>query len=339
MNTPNLSISRNYPNTRLRRLRQKPWLRSMLTETRLHPSDLIMPIFVSEEDYAVEVIDSLPGTHRWGVERLPEICVKAHQSGITCVALFPCVAPAKKDAVGSEALNSNNTIVRAVRKIRSLSLDMGIIVDVALDPYTTHGHDGVLDEYGDVDNDKTVDVLTTMSLILCRAGADILAPSDMQDGRIGAIRQACEKEGYPNIILLSYAIKFASSFYGPFRHAVGSYDALGGADKRTYQQNPANISDCYHEAALDVSEGADMLMVKPGLAYLDVIHQISTSMAVPVIAYQVSGEYQLIFPTLASLDDPDRQAILLESLLSMKRSGAQAIVTYAALTVASSLQG
>lgn len=331
-----MQVIRQYPKTRMRRLRQSKWIRELVSEQHIRPQDLILPIFVHQSEI-LEPIESLPGVYRWPIARLHEICKMAHDHSLTCVALFPCINASDKDLEGRHALSDDNVLIQAIKTVKELSLNLGVIADVALDPYTTHGHDGILDKNGHVDNDKTLLVLSELAIKLSEAGADILAPSDMQDGRIGAIRSACDQHGFSQQVLLSYAIKFASSFYGPFRDAVGSTQTLQGASKATYQQNPANRNECFHEAALDLNEGADILMVKPGLPYLDILYQISEQFRVPTFAYQVSGEYQMLFPNEAALSDRKRVDMLLETIIAFKRSGAQAIITYAALLVAGAL--
>lgn len=313
---------------RPRRLRQAPWIRELIAETRLHVSDLIWPLFVQEGSES-SAIPSLPNVSRLSVPALVEAAKQAKSLGIPAIALFPVTPPEKKSADGKEALNKENLICRAIKAVKDVVPEIGIIADVALDPYTTHGHDGIV-ENGDVANDATVEILTQQALILAAAGADIVAPSDMMDGRVAAIRATLESNGHNNTIILSYAAKYASAMYGPFRDAVGSAQAAP-IDKRSYQMNPANSDEAMHEIALDIEEGADMVMVKPGLPYLDIIHRAASSFDIPVLAYQVSGEYAMAH----TMPNPD--AIIMESLLCLKRAGARAILTYAAPEVAKKL--
>lgn len=280
-------------------------------------------------------VDAMPGVSRLSINALVKEAREAAALGIPAIALFPVTPPAKKDEQGSEAFNPDNVICRAIKAVKDAVPNIGIIVDVALDPYTSHGHDGVL-ENGVVANDATVELLCTQSRVLAEAGADILAPSDMMDGRIGAIRDALEHANHPNTMLLSYAAKYASSYYGPFREAVGSAGALKG-DKRTYQMDPSNAREALAETALDIAEGADMVMVKPAMAYLDIIYSLHAAYDVPVFAYQVSGEYAALKAAAAN-GWLDYEAVMMESLLACKRAGASAIFTYAAMDVARLLQ-
>tara|TARA_Y100000991_G_scaffold215562_1_gene206536 strand:+ start:1131 stop:2123 length:993 start_codon:yes stop_codon:yes gene_type:complete len=330
-------MTRQYPRTRLRRLRQASWLRSLVSENRLTVDDLILPIFVHGGD-DIQAIDTLPGVFRWPLSQLPTICAQASDAGIKCVALFPCIESRHKDPEGRFSTHRDNILFSAIDTVKRLPLDLGVIADVALDPYTSHGHDGVLNRQGVVDNDRTVAKLCELAVLLCRAGADIIAPSDMQDGRIGSIRLACDQAGYTNQVILSYAVKFCSSFYGPFRDAVGSNQALNSASKSTYQQDPSNQFESAHEVALDLEEGADIVMVKPGMPYQDILYQIASEFKVPTFVYQVSGEYQMFFPNEEALDDANRIAMLMETLVSFKRSGAHAIVSYASLIAANQLR-
>ncbi len=324
-----------YPATRLRRNRRDEWSRALVAENRLHPSDLIWPVFVQEGANTRTAIASMPGVERLSIDLLVGQCRKAKELGIPAVALFPVVDASLKTAGAQEAFNAKNLVCRAIQTIKKEVPGIGIICDVALDPYTSHGHDGIVKD-GDVENDVTVEVLCRQAVTQAKAGCDVIAPSDMMDGRVGAIRAALDKEGQQHVRILSYAAKYASGFYGPFRDAVGSKNNLGKADKRTYQMEPANAQEALREVALDIDEGADMVMVKPGLPYLDIIRLVSDSFAVPVLAYQVSGEYAM----LKAADEKgwlDYDAAIMESLLAFKRAGASAIFTYAAIAVAEKL--
>jgi porphobilinogen synthase len=314
-----------FPNTRLRRTRQADWIRRMVRETRLDPAQLIQPLFVAEGDLTGPV-KSMPGVARLSLAQLKAEVKALHKLGIAAVALFPVIPPAKKTDTGDEALNAKGLVPRAIAAAKSACPDIGIIVDIALDPYTSHGHDGVLDARGNVDNDLTVEILTKQAVLYGRAGADVLAPSDMMDGRIGAIRSVLERAGLKNTLLLSYAAKYASGFYGPFRDAVGSRSALKG-DKRNYQMDPANTDEALREVGLDLAEGADLVMVKPGLPYLDIIRRVKDRYGAPTVAYQVSGEYSMI-KAAAEKGWLDERTAALESLLCLRRAGADAILTY-----------
>ena len=315
----------SYPSTRLRRSRQAEWIRSIVRETRLAPEQLIQPLFVAEGDL-LGPVKSMPGVARLSLGELQREIKALHKLGIKAVALFPVIPVAKKTAGGEEALNLKGLVPRAIAAAKKACPQMGVIVDIALDPYTRHGHDGVLDAQNRVDNDATVEILTKQAILYARAGADVLAPSDMMDGRIGAIRSVLERAGQKNTLLLSYAAKYASGFYGPFRDAVGSKNALK-SDKRNYQMDPANSDEALREVALDIAEGADLVMVKPGLPYLDILRRVKDEFAVPTLAYQVSGEYSMI-KAAAERGWLDEKAIALESLLCLRRAGADAILTY-----------
>ena len=314
-----------FPLIRPRRLRSAEFVRSLVRETRLAPAQLIQPLFVAEAAQKGPIA-SMPGQTRLTLDQLAAECAELHKLGIAAVALFPVIAPELKDELGNEAQNPEGLIPRAIRAVKSACPGMGVIVDIALDPYTSHGHDGVLDAAGNVDNDVTVEALRKQALVLARAGADVLAPSDMMDGRVGAVRQVLERDGQKNAIILSYAAKYASAFYGPFRDAVGTKVALKG-DKRTYQMDPANTDEALREVELDLAEGADIVMVKPGLPYLDVIRRVKDRFGVPVAAYQVSGEYAML---RAAIDNGwlDERKVILESLLCLRRAGADMILTY-----------
>jgi porphobilinogen synthase len=316
----------------MRRGRSSPWMRSMLAEHRLHPSDFILPLFVCDGSACEEPIASLPGVSRWSVDRIAERAREAAQLGIPCVALFPNTPSDLRTDDAREALNPDNLICRATKAIKDAVPEIGVLTDVALDPYTAHGHDGIVDERGWVINDDTVAILVEQALVQAQAGADIIAPSDMMDGRVAAIRAALEGEGHQNVAIMAYAAKYASAFYGPFREAVGSLGRLKG-DKRGYQMNPANIEEALREVELDLAEGADFVMVKPGLPYLDVIARVKDAFGVPTFAYQVSGEYAMIEAS-SSAGAGDRDALILETLMAFKRAGATGVLTYHALDAA-----
>ena len=304
----------------------------MLAEHRLHPSDFIWPLFVCEGSGQEEPIGSLPGVSRWSVDRLGAKAKEAAGLGIPCIALFPNTPNELRTERAEEALNSDNLICRAIRAIKDAAPEIGVLTDVALDPYTAHGHDGLVDEAGNVINDDTVAILADQALVQAEAGADIVAPSDMMDGRVLAIRAALEDAGHQNVAIMAYAAKYASAFYGPFREAVGSQGRLKG-DKRGYQMDPANIEEALREVELDLSEGADFVMVKPGLPYLDVVARVKDAFGVPTFAYQVSGEYAMIEAASAA-GAGDRDALILETLTGFKRAGATGVLTYHALDAA-----
>ena len=325
-----MSIKRKYPKTRLRRLRKNLNLINLVSETNLTRKDLIQPIFIKENFNGKEQIDSMPNIYRFGLnEALIEI-EELSKLGINVVAIFPVIDPSKKDDNGTEATNGSNFISQSIKKIKKEFPELIIIADVALDPYTNHGHDGILVN-NEIANDETIEVLIKQSLILANAGADIIAPSDMMDGRIGLIRESLEKENLKETILLSYAAKYNSKFYGPFRDAVNSASSLANASKSTYQMNIANKNEALHEVALDINEGADIVMVKPAMPYLDIIQSIKNEFKLPTFAYQVSGEYSMLKNAINQgwLD----KEVMLESLTSIKRAGADAILTYAAKEV------
>ena len=326
-----------FPALRMRRGRSTPWIRDLLAEHRLHPSDFIWPLFVCDGTGCDEPIAALPGVSRWSVDRLADRAREARDAGIPCIALFPNTPAALRTEDGREALNPDNLMCRAIRAIKDAVPDIGVLTDVALDPYTAHGHDGLVDARGCVINDDTSRVLVDQALVQAAAGADIVAPSDMMDGRVGAIRSALEDAGHCNVAIMAYAAKYASAFYGPFRDAVGSRGLLKG-DKRGYQMNPANAAEAIREVALDLAEGADMVMVKPGLAYLDVVAAVKREFAVPTFAYAVSGEYAMI-EHAAAAGAGDRDALILETLLAFKRAGATGVLTYHALDAARLIGG
>ena len=310
----------------MRRGRSAPWIREMLAEHRLHPSDLIWPLFICEGSGCEGPIASLPGVSRWSVDRLAAKAKEARDLGIPCIALFPNTPAGLRTEDAREALDPDNLICRAIKAIKEAVPEIGVLTDVALDPYTAHGHDGLIDERGCVRNDETSAVLVDQALVQAAAGADIVAPSDMMDGRVGAIRTGLEREGYCDVAIMAYAAKYASAFYGPFRDAVGSKGLLKG-DKRGYQMDPANGAEALREVALDLAEGADMVMVKPGLPYLDVLARVKDAFGVPTFAYQVSGEYAMI-EAAAAAGAGDRDALILETLMAFKRAGATGVLTY-----------
>ena len=326
----------SFPSTRLRRNRKSPWARALVSENTLTVSDLIWPLFVIEGQNKSEAIASMPGVFRYSIDLAVERIREAASLGIPLVALFPNTDPSLRNETGSEATNSNNLICRAVRAIKAAVPNIGIMCDVALDPYTSHGQDGLM--VGDrVVNDASLEVLVKQALVQADAGCDVIAPSDMMDGRIGAIRAALEKAGHQDVQIMAYSAKYASGFYGPFREAVGSGGLLKG-DKRTYQMDPANTDEALREVAMDLAEGADMVMVKPGMLYLDIVARVKTEFKVPTFAYQVSGEYAMI---MAAVERGwlDGKKVIPESLLAFKRAGADGILTYFAVEVAKELRG
>ncbi len=328
----------SYPSTRLRRMRRWDWIRDMVQETQLSAANLIWPLFVIEGVDQVEPVASMPGVERYTVDRAVRAAQQACELGIGAVAIFPVTPQAKKTDCGREALNEENLICSTTRAIRKACGEkIGVVCDVALDPYTSHGHDGLMvDNY--IINDETVEVLCKQAVLQARAGATVIAPSDMMDGRIGAIRKALDAEGFQHVIVLSYAAKYASAFYGPFRDAVGSAKNLGGASKKTYQMNPANSDEAIREVALDIDEGADMVMVKPGMPYLDIVRRLKDSFSIPIAVYQVSGEYAML-EFAARANALNEQAVMMESMIAFRRAGADAILTYFAPRVAKVLAG
>jgi porphobilinogen synthase len=323
-----------FPATRLRRNRQSPWVRKLVAENTLSASDLIWAAFVVEGQGIREPIATMPGVCRYSMDELVAEVQELATLGVPAIALFPAHAPGEKDASGSLATNPDNLICRAVRAVKKAAPDTGIICDVALDPFTSHAHDGLL-ENGRILNDETVDILCQQALVQAQAGCDVIAPSDMMDGRIGAIRGALDNAGFQDVILLAYAAKYASAYYGPFRDALNNRGALQG-DKKTYQMDPANSDEALREVALDIAEGADIVMVKPALPYLDVVRRVKDEFRMPVFAYQVSGEYAMM---KAAIDQGwVSPHILEETLLCIKRAGADAILTYAAKTAAKALK-
>ncbi len=334
-----------FPRTRLRRTRRDAWSRQLVRENVLTPADLIWPVFVQDGENLVTPITSMPGVNRLSIDRLVLSAKEALAAGIPAIAIFPVIDPSKKTPDGEHALDPENLVCRAVRAVKEACPDLGVLCDVALDPFTSHGQDGLVraDDrapwFADrtyVVNDETLAMLTQQAIVQARAGCDVVAPSDMMDGRIGAIRDALEKEGLIHVSILSYAAKYASAFYGPFRDAVGSQANLGKGDKRTYQMDPANTDEAMREVAIDLEEGADMVMVKPGMPYLDIVRRVKERFAVPTFAYQVSGEYAML-RAAAEKGWLDWDRVILESLVAFKRAGADGILTYAALEVAHKL--
>ena len=329
-----MKIAGKFPNIRLRRVRNSPWMRKLVSENNLSINDLILPIFIRDGKNKIEGIKSMPGVNRYSVDKLHVIMKKARRYKIPMVALFPYTQKNKKNELGTEALNSNNLVCRSLKFIKKRYSGIGVMCDVALDPYTSHGHDGVIANKK-IDNDKTIKILIKQALLQAEMGCDVIAPSDMMDGRVGAIRKALDKKNFQDVSILSYAAKYASSFYGPFRDAVGSKINLK-SDKKTYQMDFRNSNEAFREIALDIKEGADMVMVKPGLPYLDIIKNIKDNFKIPVFAYQVSGEYSLIKHGIKNKLINDEA--ILESLIAFKRAGASAIVTYFALEIASKIK-
>jgi porphobilinogen synthase len=319
-------MSQAFPAARLRRIRAAAWSRALFAENVLTPADLIWPLFIAAGEGVEEPCASLPGVSRWSVDRLADRAREARDLGIPCVALFPNTPHDLRSEDAREALNRDNLICRAVRAVKEAVPEVGVLTDVALDPYTASGHDGLVDAGGYVLNDETTKVLVEQALVQAAAGADVVAPSDMMDGRVGAIRAALEREGYPNVQIVAYAAKYASAFYGPFRDAVGSRGLLKG-DKKSYQMDPANAVEALREVAMDIAEGADSVMVKPGLPYLDIVRRVKERFDVPVFAYQVSGEYAMI-EAAAAAGAGDRDALVLETLMAFKRAGCTGILSY-----------
>jgi porphobilinogen synthase len=327
----------SFPAIRMRRTRAHAWSRAMVAEHVLTPSDLIWPLFIAAGGEGEEPIATLPGVSRWSVDRLAERAREARDLGIPCIALFPNTPGALRSEDAREALNPDNLICRAIRAVKDAVPDIGVLTDVALDPYTAHGHDGLVGGSGYVLNDETRAMLAEQALVQAAAGADIVAPSDMMDGRVGAIRQALEGAGHHNVQIMAYAAKYASAFYGPFRDAVGSSGLLKG-DKKCYQMDPANGTEALREVALDIAEGADHVMVKPGLPYLDIVRRVKERFEVPVFAYQVSGEYAMI-EAAAAAGAGDRDALVLETLMAFKRAGCAGVLSYHAPVAAKLLHG
>jgi porphobilinogen synthase len=329
-----------YPATRMRRLRRHDWTRRLVAENILSPADLIWPIFLIDGEKKREPVASMPGVERLSVDFAVTAAQQAADLGIPVIALFPSTDPALKTEDGREAVNADNLVCRGVRAIKKAVPEIGILCDVALDPYTSHGHDGLIRD-GDVHNDSTLEVLVRQALVQVEAGADIIAPSDMMDGRVGAIRAALEKDGHHNTLIMAYAAKYASAFYGPFRDAVGSAQVkstgMKTGDKRTYQMDPANGDEAMREVALDLEEGADMVMVKPGMPYLDLVRRVKEHFGVPTFAYQVSGEYAMLSAAFEK-HWLDRDRAIIETLTGFKRAGASGILTYFAVEAAKLLK-
>ena len=315
---------KTFPSSRMRRLRMKSFLRNLVSENSISANDLIWPVFLVEGNNEHQKIKSMPNVYRFSIDRLVKELEQLVEYGLQAIALFPQVDSALKDEGGTNAYDPNNLICRAIQTIKTYYPELGVIADIALDPYTTHGHDGIIIE-DEIVNDKTLSVLKQQALVFSEAGCDILAPSDMMDGRVGIIRQALDENRMKNTVIMSYAAKYASSFYGPFRDAVKSEQLTGVNDKMTYQMNYMNGDEAMHEIALDIGEGADMIIIKPGMPYLDIILRAKQEFRVPTFAYQVSGEYSMILSASNRIDNLD---IILESIISFKRAGADGIITY-----------
>ena len=315
----------SFPTVRMRRNRSADWVRRLVAEHALSVNDLIWPVFICEGARRREPVAAMPGIERISVDLVPDAAERAEKLGIPVMALFPATDPKRKDARGSEAVNPDNLVNRAIGAIKRRGFNLGVLCDVALDPYTDHGHDGVL-EGEIIANDATVEILAAQALAQAQAGCDVIAPSDMMDGRIGAIRSALDKQGFDHVQIMAYAAKYASAFYGPFREAVGSQSVLKG-DKKTYQMDPANTNEALREVALDIAEGADMVMVKPGMPYLDVLYRVKQQFQMPTFAYQVSGEYAMLMAA-ARNGWMDQERVMIESLLAFKRAGADGVLSY-----------
>ena len=326
-----------FPQTRMRRLRANDFARRLVRENALSPADFIFPVFVLEGSGQREAIPSMPGIERLSIDLLLEQAKEIQQLGIPAIALFPVVGPDRKSLLAEEAFNADGLVQRAVRELKDALPELGVITDVALDPFTTHGQDGIIDDTGYVLNDVTSEILVKQALSHAEAGADVVAPSDMMDGRIGAIRTELENGSFHNTLIMAYAAKYASSYYGPFRDAVGSAGNIKGGNKHSYQMDPANSDEALHECALDLAEGADMIMVKPGMPYLDIVRRVKDELQAPTFAYQVSGEYAM---HMAAFEQGwlQQEPVMLESLLSFKRAGCDGILTYFALAAARALQ-
>ena len=329
-----MKIKGKFPTTRLRRIRNSEWMRNLISENQLSANDLILPIFITEGKNKIEKIKSMPGIYRYSVDKLNFIMKKVIKHKIQMVALFPNISKKKKDFYGSEALNKNNLVCKSIKFIKKRYPKIGVMCDVALDPYTSHGHDGIMINKK-IDNDETIKVLVKQSLLQAEMGCDVIASSDMMDGRIGIIRKTLDRHNFKDVSILAYSAKYASSFYGPFRDAVGSNKNLK-SDKKTYQMDFRNSNEAYREIGIDIKEGADIVMIKPGMPYLDIIKNIKETFKIPVFAYQVSGEYSLIKNGVLKKIISDE--IILESLMSFKRAGASAIVTYFAIEAAEKIK-
>ena len=319
-----------YPSLRLRRNRKSSWARRLVEENNISVNDLILPIFVTEGKNKIDEIKTMPGIYRYSIDKINSIVNKANKLKIPLIAIFPNTPKSKKDIIGSEALNENNLVCRAIRKIKKNNPEIGVMADVALDPYTSHGHDGIINKK-QVLNDETIKILSKQAILQAEMGCDVIAPSDMMDGRVGIIRKSLDKNNHKDVQILSYSAKYASSFYGPFRNAIGSKQK-SKINKKTYQMNYRNSEEAIREVALDIKEGADFVMIKPGLPYLDIIKSVKENFKIPVFVYQVSGEYSMMKNGIKTgiLDNES----IIESLISFKRSGASAIVTYFALDIA-----
>ncbi len=327
-----------FPSLRMRRMRRDDFSRRMMRETVVTADDLIYPVFITDGNHHREAVKSMPGVERLSVDELLPIAEEALTLGIPCLALFPVIDPALKTPDGREAMNPNGLVPRAVRELKRRFPELGILTDVALDPFTSHGQDGVIDADGYVLNDPTVSILTQQALVQADAGVDVVAPSDMMDGRIGAIRAALEGGKHIHTRIMAYSAKYASAYYGPFRDAVGSATNLGKGNKMTYQMDPANSDEALREVRLDIDEGADMVMVKPGMPYLDIVHRVKTTFGVPTFAYQVSGEYAML--KAAALNGwLDERKVVLEAMVAFKRAGADGVLTYFARDIARWLRG
>ena len=329
------NLFRKFPSTRLRRTRYKAGLRSLVAEVSLTKDDLIQPIFIKEDIKGIEPIDSMPGVNRFGLDSVNQEVKSIVSVGIKAIAVFPVINEEKKDSEGTEAINKNNFISLAIKQIKEEFPELIIIADVALDPYTDHGHDGILNEKGDVDNDKSLIILKEQALILAQAGTDVIAPSDMMDGRIAFIREGLEEAGFENTVICAYSAKYSSKFYGPFKDAVESAKFFGNKTKDTYQMAISNINEALHEVSMDINEGADIVMVKPGMPYLDVVKAVKDSFSMPIFVYQVSGEYAMMKAAIEK--GWLSEEVIFESLVSFKRAGADCILTYAAKEIASKL--
>ncbi|WP_313174991.1 porphobilinogen synthase [Massilia sp.] len=330
-------ITGQYPNTRMRRMRRDPFSRALMRENTVTASDLIYPVFILDGENQRQQVASMPGVERVSVDLLLKVAEECVSLGIPVLALFPVIDASLKTYDGVEATNPDGLVPRAVRALKKHFPELGILTDVALDPYTTHGQDGLPDETGYIVNEKTIAMLTRQALAQAEAGVDVVAPSDMMDGRMGVIRTALEERGFIHTRLMAYSAKYASAFYGPFRDAVGSAANLGKADKNTYQMDPANIDEALREVALDLAEGADMVMVKPGMPYLDVVRRVKDEFRVPTFAYQVSGEYAML-KAAAQNGWLDHDKVMMESMMAFKRAGADGVLTYFALDVARKLK-
>ena len=330
-------MPRQFPDTRMRRVRAQAFSRRLVRETKLAVDDLVLPMFVIDGKNRSTPVDSMPGIERLSIDRLVREAETVAKLGIPAVALFPNVDAALRSLDGAEAYNPEGLIPRAVRAVKRAVPELGVVTDAALDPYTSHGQDGIIDAEGYVHNDVTVEALCRQADVSAAAGSDVIAPSDMMDGRVGAIRKTLDGSGHINTSIMAYSAKYASSYYGPFRDAVGSSATLGGGDKRTYQMDPANSDEALHEVALDLDEGADMVMVKPGMPYLDIIRQVKDRFAAPTFAYQVSGEYAMHMAAVRA--GWLQEEVILESLLCLKRAGADGILTYFAKWAAERLPG